>query len=431
MRKLLNRLIDSRIVWVICSIIAAVGLWGYVDTLQNSEEKTFVMTLPIVYQGEDQIYELHQLRLASSAKTTFSMRATGTITNLNRIEESAVIVIDLSGIKEAGAAIEADYSVQYPSGISDRNVTVTPVGGKITVEILQMTTKTLSVSIGGGREYHADSSGGVEYVVLEPVLETKEITLEGPVDVVSNISHASVSLSVAEPLTETATFSRNYDLIMQDGSVLPESALTEISVSVKTVNVTIPVKVVKEVPLVIGEYIYGGGVTADNFANYVSVSISPETVKILGDASVLEAIQSISLGTVNLASFAKTYSRTVTLKAPESTEIYTGETEAQVNITISKLQTTELTVSNITCINAAAGYNAVPQTEALNVTVRGSAGALEELEAADVRVVVDLANFGAAEGRFSITDAITVYVDAEGVEALYLDYTVIVELVRH
>lgn len=423
MKKITDRLLNSKIVILIISIVAAFALQQYVVTIQNPVN-TQTMTFQVEYEGEEQLLELYSLRLSNSTPTELLMRVEATRSDLTKMEASPVIVVDLSGVKDASDDYQIKYAVQYPSGLSNNGVSVTTTNGNdyISLDILKVMTKTIEFDL-SGREFSPASD---EYVIQEPVINTESLVVDGPEDIVSEIAYASISLEVDELLSKTTTYEMGYRLVLGDGTVLSESDMEEITVDHETVSVTIPVKMVKEVPLIIGEYIYGGGVTEENFSKYVSVNIKPSTVQLIGDESVLETIESVDLGSVDLTSFTREFSAMLAIKAPDGTEINTGNTEAEVNISISGLATKEFSVTNISCINTTAGYSADIETEAIIVTVRGPEASLAELEAGNIRITVDLDEFGEVTGRHSISEQVTVSVDSDTVGALNFNYTIVV-----
>ena len=87
----------------------------------------------------------------------------------------------------------------------------------------------------------------------------ERVSVSGPEEVVELVDHARITIS-QEELTETYSQQCAYTLVDADGNPVTDSNLT---VSPEKVLVTLPVEVLKEVPLTVN-LIDGGGATSEN-----------------------------------------------------------------------------------------------------------------------------------------------------------------------
>ena len=174
--------------------------------------------------------------------------------------------------------------------------------------------------------------------------------------------------------------------------------------SSETVIVTVPVVMIKEIPLTVN-LVEGAGATEKN----TIVSCSPKTVTLSGDADILNDINQIELGTVDLTSFSTSTTLDFTIVIPNDTENLTGKTTAVVTIEITGLETRDLISSNIQVSNVTDGYSATIITQSLPVTIRGKEGTIDDVNASNIRIVADLSELGNTTGIFTVTAK--VYVD--------------------
>ena len=144
-----------------------------------------------------------------------------------------------------------------------------------------------------------------------------------------------------------------------------------------------------EVPLSV-EYVYGGGITEDNFERYVTVDIQPATIQVSGDEADVSYLEgkTITVGKIDLSQVVQE-EQVFVFPIELSTELSndSGITQATVTVTIKGLETKTVETSNIDIINTPDGFTADAVTQSLQVKVRGPADALETVEGYQIRVV--------------------------------------------
>ena len=183
--------------------------------------------------------------------------------------------------------------------------------------------------------------------------------------------------------------------------------------SAKVVTATQPILKTKEVPLTVN-LIPGGGVDADD----CTVTIEPKTLKIAGDTRLVDDINSIVLGNIDLASFQTSYTHTFAITLADEVQNLTGVTEAKVTVEVRGTHTKSFTTDNISCKNVTSGYSAKIDTESIEIMLRSKdTAALDKIRPDDISVVVDLKDYGTTTGQVIATG--TVYVSrVDGVGAV-------------
>ena len=112
------------------------------------------------------------------------------------------------------------------------------------------------------------------------------------------------------------------------------------------ISVTIPVVMIKEIPLAL-EFT---GINSANLNNTVC-EISPSKIQVSGSPSVIEDLNEIIIGTLDLTTFAEEYENDIEIVLPEGITNLSEETTASVSVKITGLSTKEITVSNFAVKN--------------------------------------------------------------------------------
>ena len=243
------------------------------------------------------------------------------------------------------------------------------------------------------------------------------IVVTGPQNELDQIAYAWVSIP-REDVDKTLMFDSEFVLMDSEGNTLD---LPNVQSDSRTVSVTLPITSTKEVPLTV-DLVAGAGATDEN----VKITVDPATIIIAGDAKTLEGINKISIGTVDLASFAVTYEDKFSVVLDNDITNVTGITEAKVTISVIGLETKRFSVTNITAINVPSGRRVEFETKELSVTLRGSSDVINAVKSNNIRAVVDLSDVGATTGAIELTAKI--YVDGyTGVGAIG-EYPLFVEV---
>ncbi len=386
---------DSKILWVFISILASILLWVYVTTTEGDLIEHTFSSVPVVFSGEENLRNNEGLVISNISTNKVSVRVRATRREISRLSsDSIVAVVDVSKFTLSGNYNQS-VSIEFPLE-SDANsisiVSITPQD--ISFNIEQTSSKTIEVDglfVGTVAEGYA----------AQPIeFNPQTVTVTGPLSEIDKVATAWVEVN-REGVDKTIQFNSAYELRDSEGNTL---SLNNITLETQTVSVTIPVTATKEVPLTV-DLVDGGGASAEN----VKITCDPATITVAGDAQTLAGLNKISLGTVDLASFASSFEDTFRVVLDNDITNVTGISEAKVTIKIVGLETKAFNVSNITTINAPAGKTAAVITENVEVTLRGSEAVLGKIQANNIRIVADLAELGSTTGVFE--PIVKVYVD--------------------
>jgi hypothetical protein len=259
------------------------------------------------------------------------------------------------------------------------------------------------------------------YIHDRVVQDFTELTIEGPEELVSQIKQGQVILE-RENVDKTLVATLPITLIDKNDAPVDSP---EITYDFEELEVTLPVRMTKDVPLDVN-FIAGGGASEDD----VIYSIDPPMLTLSGDASVLQSINSIKLANIDLSTLMSNTDKIVyQIPIPEGCNNISGITEATVSIKISNKTILNIRTSNIQILNPPEGLNPISKVAMLLVTIRVDSAKASLITADNVRVIADMSDITIPEDAVSVTVPVDIYVDGvENVGAIGSEYSIVVEL---
>ena len=394
--NLMKILYNSRVFWAVVSLIASLGIWTYVTSVNEDEYSQTFYGVQVELSGEDSLRENRNLVITDLDTSTVTLRIKGPRRVIASLDSDDIVArIDVSKLTQA-AYTSKQYTVDYRSGINRRDLDIeSRYPEAISFNVSKQTTKTVPVR--GG--FEGEIAEG--YTAETPVFEPSTITLTGAETYLKDIEYAWVTFGTDIVASSTYTVETGFTLM--DGSDQPVST-TEFSYSTETVTATLPMLEIKDVMLGV-DIVEGAGATSAN----VKIKVEPEQITLAGDSAILSGINRIILDTVDLTQFASTYTETYTIPITNGLRNLTGVTEAKVTIEIIGLETRTFKVNNISCINEGDGTAAEIITESIEVTLRGTAEDLNKVKNENIRAIADLSDYKGSTGSYM--PAVKIYVD--------------------
>ena len=399
LREGVNKVIGSKAFFIVFSILASITLWLYVAYIENPDVSVTIKDIPIEYLNEDSVTE-RDLIITSRLTETLSMTFTGSRnTTMLLSKDNITASVDLSKIDNKGV-IQLDYDLHLPFEVNESSLQRTsPSADKIIVVVDNL--KEVEVDVIAKFDGSVAEDFQAEKIEVSP----QKITVSGPEETVKDIDYLGVRVvrdDVSKTIDEEFTFTAND---AQGHEVVSD----QLTFSQDMVNVIVPIVMTKNVHLTV-DLIYGAGATEAN----TTYTISPETVKLSGDAETLTPLNERPVGTIDVTSFAKTTTQMFSITIPNDTTNLTGTTIATVTVTVTGLDTRHYAVTNIQTKNNTAGYTAEIVTQSLDVLLRGASETLDDITADNIRVVADLSELGETTGTYTVPAEIIIngtYVD--------------------
>ena len=416
MKTNIKKLYNSRAFWVIISLMCSVIMWVYVASVETEEFKQTFRGVRVQLAGETLLRDSKNLVITDMDTSTVTVEVVGPRRIVGSLDSDNIYAqIDVSKLSRA-AYTSQQYSVIFPDGTETGNLTVTRKTPE-TINFMVSAQTTKSVQVRGSFDGSIAEGFIAESVVFEPAT----ITLSGPEAYLRNVDYAWVSFG-KENVDSTYEVETGFTLMTADN--IPAST-TGITFSTDVVTAKLPLLTVKDVSLGIN-LIEGGGATAEN----TKVTIVPETVSLAGDSKLLAGINKINLASIDLTDFTTSFSDTYVIPIDNELKNLTGTTEAKVTVEIVGLETKNVKVTNISCINMTEGYVADILTKSLEVTLRGSPESIAMLKEENVRAVADLADMNESVGTYMPRVRIYVdgYTDVGAIKVGGQDYNVYIQI---
>lgn len=384
----MRKLYDSHVFWMIVSFLAALAMWIYFSSTDAEEITTIFRGVRVELAGEDQLRTSRNMVITDLDTNTVTVEVTGPRRIIGGMDAGDLVAqVDVSKLAQA-AYTSQTYDIVFPDGTDKKNITVSKKTPEtVNFMVSQLASRTVPVR----GTFDAQPADG--YTAEMPVFEPSTITVTGPEVYINNISYAWVTFG-EDGITSTYSVDTGYTLMDSNGD---ECSTTGITCSTDTVKATLPLLMVKEVALTV-DTIEGAGATSANTV----IKIEPSTVTLAGDTSILEGMNKIVLGTIDLTDFSDAFSATYSIVLDNDIKNLTGITEATVTVEIVGLETRDFTVTNLSCINNSEGYKSTIITESLTVTLRGTREQLDAIKSENIRAVADLKDFKESSGTYMV-----------------------------
>lgn len=397
----------KRILYIVLSIIIAIGIWAYVDSVKDYSVYSRTYTLPVTFVGENTTLADRGLMLVDDSDTSIKLKFEGSRKLIAQLEPSKVHVqVDLSDVTETGKQ-NLSYKIVYPNNKFSKGISsVSASSYTVFVDIGELYSKSV--------EIRCDIQGEVAEGYIAGVVKTvpEKLELRGQQEDVDEVSYARVSLDI-DNADESVTKSLNYQLYDKNDKVIKNTG--NIHPVANLIKVTLPVNVVKELPLKVN-FTESAGASLSN----VNYTISPAEITVSGPAEKLKDVDSIVLSEFDLSKLNGSAEYHYAITVPEGCENLSGVTKATMKIAFKDMGTSTLNVKNIECQNIPDGKTVTVLTDELSVKLRGKAEDLKKITAGDILITADLSDVSSASGSYTVPAIVKVTSDGDvGVVGTY------------
>lgn len=367
----------NKLLAILLSFAVAVGIWLYVITVVNPESEKTYYEIPVILQNKDILAERGLMVVSDEPKVTLVLKSDRTI--LNELNEANINVItNVANIEKTGTH-NLTYTIAYPGNIPDNEVFVQSSSTDlITLKVENRIRKSVPVIIDYGETALPE---GYIANLENAQLDHTSIEVVGPESVMSQISQAVIDVDLNN---QTQTIIGEYQYILCDEQGAPVNA-EKVTVNAEKVNLILTIQRQKELALKV-EVIYGGGATEKTS----TVTIDPTQIQISGSDASLEGLDTLVVGTINLAEILEDKTFTFPITLPEGVTNQTGVNVVTVTIKFAEMITKTFNIKAISAANVPEGLQAEIITKALSVTVRGTANMIKAIKETDISVQVDL-----------------------------------------
>ena len=410
---MMERLKESKWVYVLISVVLALTFWLYVRTVQDPQDFSWIYNVPVQVTGST-VLTRQGLTVAELFAETVNLRVEGptsTLDDLLKYRKEIYVSVDVSKCAEGDNRLA--YVPVYPANVNkDKLITTERNPDAIAVTVEKLYTKTFEV------EFQLKGKVAKGYQAGTPAVNPETVVVSGAVEQVSRVAKVAAILE-NENLNERFAGDLPLTLLDASGEVLED---LEVTLDTESVYVVLPVVVVKEIPLTVN-FLAGGGATEDD----IRYKIEPKTITVSGAEEDLRDLTELSLGSVDLAKVVGTNSITRPIDLDPRLENVSGITQATVEVTVSGLSTRSFDVDNIVLSNTPEGYTVTSATQVRTVVVRGREEDLDAIDASQLRIVADMSEISTV-GTYSIP--VKVYLDASSKVGVIGEYSIVVNISR-
>lgn len=363
------------------SLLIAVLLWSYV-VLEIDPIKTRTFTKPVEMIGVEQLEE-RGLVLISTEQPSLSIKTSGKTSQIVRLSSSDIrVTVDFSKMHKAGVYYPPP-TIEIPGSVEVKSYQ--PRTLPFTIE--NIVTRKVAVRVTTRNGLRADR------LVDKLTPEEGTVAISGAESVVASVKYALLTVDL-QNISKDGSQNCRVSLYTEEDALVESPFVAPLT---ETMDVAVSLSYVAEVPLEV-TLLPTAALTAD----MVEAHIVPEKIRVYGSKSAIDQLTTLSLGTINLEDVPGD-GQEVTLipKLPADIKPMTGEPESiRVKLSMKTDAARTLRVTEIALKDEkgqAAVLKAKLTSGAIDVEVRGKAGVITALTAADLtaEAVFDSAALGA------------------------------------
>lgn len=385
-----DKLVENDKFLMVVSLLLAVIMWlsiAYgVDT--NDATRTFNQ-IPVKFDVENSV--AGRLGLSPLLFEDINVRVTlqGNRGAMNSLTADDIIVTaNLSGVTQSGKyeiRFEAyDYrhrgfevmSIDPPSyGVAfDRIISV-----KMPVQI-----ELENVKIPEG------------YILGQEMVNPQNINVTGPAEELSKIAKAIVRIDIGSEVKKTSTFTEDIQFYDSEGNVITSVFIDS---DVKQGVVTLPVLKKKEVPVTVGFINMPSGFNL----NSLGYTIDPSVMEIAGPAEIIDSINEIPLGYINMKELMPDTAVYYGAILPDGVISVDNINDALVTFTGENYQKSSFKVSDIRLINVPKEYDVTINTKLItDVEIYGPKNRIAALKSQNIVAEIDIADIDIRVGQMVV-----------------------------
>ena len=377
---------------VVISILVAIAVWVYVDVEKAPDRTKTIRDIPVEFSGESTTLADKNLMLLSGYDTTVDLTIKGPKRELVKISKDNVrLVASTSSIDSVGVHT-LRWDPIYPDGVQSSSLTVDWASKyKVTVTVGELYTKEVPVN--------CTITGQVAdgYFTGETVLDPTSLVLRGQRDDLLNVAYAKLTVNISGATrsviqTESVQLYDNDDNPVDNGNIRTNASL---------IQAKVPVLTTKEVSLAV-ELSGVPGVAGQS----IKTTVTPTSVRLIGEADVLENINEIVLATLYIEDLDLWQQNSYVVTAPDGTWLANSNEVATVEITMEGIEEMTVTVDTFSYTNVPSGL--YPEiTGGLDVRLWGLADELAKMDAAALTAMADLSGI-TEPGSYRVPVTVTI-----------------------
>ncbi len=394
----MNKFFTENLPWKVTSVVLAFVLWLFVINTQNPIQPQEIVGVNMVIAGLNELEEMgYELSNEEEIrKQQFRVVVTGPRLEIDKlIKDPDLITVTINmadyidDLNGKSLTDTANYSIKlnidsYAVSVTDKKPQVT----KVNIEKIEQKVQRVN--------YELATSLTDAYTLIDdevPGLTPNKVTITGPKTDIDRVSEAKVYIEGKDFSEEKLVANLPVKLYDAEGT-----EITTLSISPEVVEVKLPIGKEKEVPVklsYIGELKEG--------LVLVNTILSPENVRIIGKADILNEIKEIELVPINLSKIDKTSLIEVGMKLPDGV-MTLMDSNVSVSIEVMEeeslkypIQTSDM---NLEVIGVGDNLSYEILTPMIEVTLSALPNKLLNYDVEDIHFILDLTGY--VEGKYTL-----------------------------
>lgn len=377
----------QEITFRVLAAIIALFLWMYVTRIDNPPAQVEITGIPVTIVNEDALAQSGLVLIKDKSDYTINLVIRGRNKDVNAVKPSDFRV---EANMANGYFRKGTNSVLVDIKGAPQNIDIPKQPFYINVYLDELVQKSFPVKI------QTNISTRTGYAAVPPgSIKPVEVILQGASTYMGSVNTVVASVSATDAYSDVVK-SVPVQALDKNGNII-----TGINIMPNTVDVVIPVKRAKDVPVNVKQ---SGRLPDGVFLK--SIDFTPNKVTLIGDEKIINSIKSIDTEPINLGSISSSISRNVKLVLPTGVTLANNAApNVNVNINVESSISKSFSVP-VRIVNLPGELNAELLNNNISVTLTGQESFLSGISASDISAAIDLSS--AVEGESEYTPKISV-----------------------
>lgn len=397
-------ILNDRRIRLLLAVVGAIIAWMAVTIVVQPGTTTTISNVPVDFTYDSSAYTSRGLSIVSAPEKTVTLKLSGDGYTIGGLSASDFVVYpDWSSVRDSGEKT-LRLQVRSQSALLT-GVTVSIDGNDNTVDVVFDVVEEKTLPIQVTTNYLTIADG---YILYGTDVSKEMVTLSGPSTELSEVESCTAEVTHNGELTDSVTLDTPLRFYTKSGK---EVTFEYTTLDTESVEVTLQVYKIATLPVSVSFI----NTPHDFDSSVMSYSLSKKTLNVAGPESQIDRLSSLSIGTIDLSTFALNKVYEMPIELPTGIHLLDNLSSITVSFDSSRLETKTLNLPAecVQVINLPSTYTLTVETERLmNVTLCGPAGSLEALTPEQVVVEIDADDFSIALGQQNI--ACHLYVPSNG-----------------
>ena len=397
-------MLNDRRIRLLLAIIGAIIAWMAVTIVVQPGTTKTISNVPVDFTYDSSAYTSRGLSIVSAPEKFVNLKLSGDGYTIGSLQASDFVVYpDWSSVRDSG---EKNLRLQVRSQSTLlTGVSVSIEGGDNTVDVVFDVVEEKTLPVTATTNYLRIADG---YILYSTEVSKETVTLSGPSSELSKVATCTAEASYNSELTESVTLNTPLRFYTSGGKEVKFQYTT-----MEESNVDVTLQVYKTATLPVKVNFINAPRGFDN--SVLSYALSCKQLKVAGPAEKIDALSTLSIGTIDLSTFSLNKVYEMPIELP--TDIYLLDNISTITVSFDcsglETKTMNLPASCVQVVNLPATYQLTVETERLmNVILCGPKGAMETLTPEQVVIEIDAEDFAVATGQQNI--ACRLYVPSNG-----------------